>query len=594
MSSLKTQINLFRQKAKSFWSSFDFRKRIFHPGLNQQTIDRKLVYSLSTKKIPNTDQVRHLSRFLNPRELVLVKICALVVLANAVYLGIVFFQKHIELLPVAGGEYIEGAVGYPENVNPLYAANRDIDADLARLVYSSLLKYDGEGRLVNDLAENIQIENGKEYKVALRHGVKWQTGGELAADDVLFTFNLIQNSDYRSSLRSSFIGVTAEKIDDYTVKFVLSEPYAPFPELLTFGIMPKGAWQDIGPGSAAIADLNLKPVGSGPYRFKSLVKTREGDLKEYRLEINENYYGTKPYIKNITFIFFVNYQEAVRAFNDNKVMSLSYLPFESRKDILAKNSVRFNELARPQVVSLFFNSAKNKTLAEKDVRVALAAALDKKSILENILDGTYRLADGPLPDTSSAYNPNVTRYNYDPALAATTIKAKPLRTVLTVVGAGSNVALAEKIKDYWRTAGIEVSIRIISGDEVSTVIKNRDFEIFLYGEEIGGDPDVYAFWHSSQASTAGFNLSGYSNVEVDKLLAEARVETDSETRKAKYQKFQEIITADLPAIFLYYPTYTYIQSGRLSGFSGTAVIEPSDRWSGVSDWYLKTKKKINW
>ena len=374
----------------------------------------------------------------------------------------------------------------------------------------------------------------------------------------------------------------------------MAEPYAPFPDLLTFGILPANLWKNIAPNAAVLADLNLKPVGSGPYKFKSLVKSKTGDLKEYRLEANADYYGGQAYLKNITFIFFVDYIEAIKAFNDNQIMGLNYLPFTLRQEILAQNSVKFRELAQPQIISLFFNSVKNKTLADKDVRVALATALDKNQIIQEVFAGIHSPADGPILKESFAYNEEIKKYDYAPATAAETIKTKPVTAILTVIDSGNNVAVAEKVKDYWTKAGGQISLNIVSGDQAAEIVKNRNFEILLYGEFIGGDPDVFVFWHSSQAGERGFNLTGYNNPEADKLLAEARVSTDQAERISRYKKFQEIVVADLPAIFLYSPSYTYVQSNKLKGFSGTAIVDPGDRFSGVGGWYLKTKKKLTW
>ena len=139
-----------------------------------------------------------------------------------------------------------------------------------------------------------------------------------------------------------------------------------------------------------------------------------------------------------------------------------------------------------------------------------------------------------------------------------------------------------------------VTLKVISGEQAADTIKNRDFEILLYGESVGGDPDVYAFWHSSQIGAKGLNLAGYSNPEVDKLLTDARETTVLADRIAKYKKFQEDITADVPVIFLYSPTYTYVQSNKIQGFSGTTIIEPADRFDSIANWYLKTSKKLTW
>lgn len=563
--------------------------------MSQEEMDKKLVYSLSPRKIPTSDQIKHIKKFLNAREFLIVKICALAILVNAVYLGVVFTKKHLEYLPKAGGEYIEGVVGYPKAINPLYAVNRDIDSDLSRLIYSSLFKYDQNGVLGNDLAEAVDVSNdGKEYIISIKNNVKWHDGGNLTVDDILFTFSLIKEPSYRSPLRSALANVNAEKIDDNTIKFSLSDAYAPFKEMLTFGILPKSHWENINPDSAVIADLNMKPIGSGPYRFESLTKNKNGDLKEYRLAANEYYYGQKPYITEISFKFFVDYPGAIKALNDNQVAGLNYLPFYYRKELLAQDSLNFHELIQPQIVSIFFNSEKNKTLSDKEVRAALAFALDKDAIINDVFAGIYQRADGPILKNNYAYNDAIVKYDYSSETAATTFKNKPLTTTLTVVDSGSNLAVAEKIKAYWEKAGVVVTIKAISSSQAVSVIKERDFETLLYGEFVGGDPDVYAFWHSSQIGAKGLNLAAYNNAEADRLLVEGRIMTDVNERIGRYKKFQEIITNDIPVIFLYSPTYTYVQEHQLQGFFGTAIVEPADRFNGVSNWYLKTKKIINW
>lgn len=590
MDLLKTKIKFVWQRVKAVLPFFGFSKKVMPVDL-----DKKLVYSLSLRKVPNSGQMKHLKKFLNPREFLIVKICFLVVLINLAYLSVVFVKNHLQYSPISGGEYIEGVVGYPQTINPLYATNRDVDGDLSRLIYSSLFKYDENGKLSNDLVDSFSINpSNTEYLVKIKNNVKWHNGGNLTADDVIFTLSLIQDADYHSPLRPALANIIAEKVDDLSIKFSLTEPYAPFPELLTFGILPKGIWENISPQAAVLSDLNLKPIGSGPFKFKSLIKNTDGDLKNYYVMVNSDYYGKVPYLKTINFKFFVDYTEAVKALNDNQIMGLSYLPFDYRKDLLAKNSLQLNELVQPQIVSLFINTDKNKALADKDVRAALAFALDKEQILNEIFSGVYGRVDGPILSENFAYNGDISKYNYNPLAASATIKAKPLTVVLTVIDSGHNVAVAEKIKSYWEAAGVKSSVKIISGEQAANVIKDRDFEILLYGEAVGGDPDVYAFWHSSQAGPKGLNLANYNNPEVDKLLIEGRNTTNINDRIAKYKKFQEIITADLPVIFLYSPTYTYVQSQQLKGFSGTMIIEPANRFNGISDWYLKTNKKLTW
>lgn len=592
MTSFKNKTIFWRIKAKQRLSFFNlFKKRSF----NQKEADLQLVYKLSPNKIPNSEQLKHLKKFLNPRENLILKICLLVLVVNVIYLSVVFFQKHLQSLPIVGGDYTEALIGYPKAVNPIYVANRDVDADLSRLIYSSLFIYDKNGNLSNDLADSFTVSaDAKEYTITIKDNVYFHNNDKLSVDDVLFTFDLIKNQEFRSPYRAAFVGVEATKIDDYSIKFVLSEPYAPFPELLSFGILPKNIWKNVNPQSILLFEFNLKPIGSGPYKFKSLIKNKEGDLKEYRLSVNDNYYGLKPYIKNINFKFFVDYTEAIKALNDNQVNGLSYLPYEENKDLLAKNSLSIHELVRPQVVSLFFNKEKIKALADKNIRISLAQAINKEALVNSIFKGSYRVANGPIPASNFSYNDQLKNYDFDLSSASETLSNKNLSLTLSIIDRFENIAVANEIKNYWEQAGVKVVIKVIPVEQVASLIKNRDFEVLLYGESVGGDPDVYAFWHSSQISEKGLNIAAYNNPAVDKLLAEARVNVNSEERKISYKKFQEILSNDIPVIFLYSPTYTYIQDKKMKGFDVSAIIEPADRFSNISSWYLKTKSKLTW
>lgn len=589
MTSLKHKIFPYLAKAKQALGFFLFSKT--SGRLSQMDIDKKLVYSLSPRKIPSGRQLKYLPKFLTARENRILKICALIILVNLVYLGFFLAGKYLKSVPVAGGVYTEAIIGYPKAVNPLYAVSRDVDNDLSRLIYSSLFRYDATGKLSADLAADyILSEDKKEYIITIKSGVKWHNGGELTADDIIFTFNLIQNESYRSPLRTELAGVSLEKIDDKKIKFVLPEPYTPFLEMLSFGIMPKAVWEKIGPDAAALAEVNLKPIGSGPYKFKSLSKSKDGDLREYHLEVNKDYYGQVPYIEEINFKFYTDHAEAIADFNNGQIDSLSVLPFEYRSDLTVKDSTRIYDLLRPQIFGVFFNQGNNKLLEDKNVRVALAKAIDKEALVNELFAGAYQVADGPILKTNAAHGGNIANYNYNPEEAKSALTDKNLTIKLTVIDVNSNALVAEKIKTYWEAVGVTVSLEVVPLEQAANMVRNREFEALLYGQSVGGDPDVFAFWHSSEIGTKGLNLAAYNNTEVDQLLSEARSTASGEERIAKYQRFQEILTADIPTIFLYSPAYTYVHNRRVKGFEGQAVFEPADRFSLVSDWYIKTKK----
>ncbi len=592
MDLFKTKIIDIYKRVRSSWFISVFSSKSF---TKVDTLDKKLIYNLSSRKVPSYKQLKYLKKFLDNKEILVIKIALLLIFVSFSYLAFYFITHHISHLPLSGGEYIEGTVSYPQTINPLYAINRDIDSDLSHLIYSSLFHYDQNGILKKDLVDSFSISSdNKEYLIKIKNGVKWHDGNFLTADDIVFTFNLIKNPKYNSPLRFLFNNVSIEKIDNLRFKFKLSKAYSPFLENLTFGILPQSLWKNIAPNQVILSPLNLKPIGSGPFKFKSLIKNSLGDLKNYYLSVNDDYYAKRPYIKTINFKFFSNYNEAVKALNNHQIMALRRLPLSYRSSVLAPTAWQEHKLVKAEIVSIFFNKEKNKALADKDIRIALTRALNKDEIIKDVFSGLYQRSDGPLLSESLYYNKDLIKYKYDPILAAKTLKNKSFQLTLTVVDSGSNVAVAKKIKKYWKVVGVKVSLRIIPSDQIIEIIKNRDFEAILYGEEVGGDPDLYPFWHSSQISSQGLNLASYKNKTVDKLLLEARQNTNFKERLVRYKKIQSIITKDAPAIFLYSPIYIYVQGKKLKGFSGTILINPADRLDSISDWYLKTKNKINW
>ena len=141
--------------------------------------------------------------------------------------------------------------------------------------------------------------------------------------------------------------------------------------------------------------------------------------------------------------------------------------------------------------------------------------------------------------------------------------------------------------------GVKLVIRPIAPEEMyTTVLEPHDYELLLSGELLGGDSDVYAYWHSSQVKKGGFNLALYANSEADAHLEKARTITDENERAVQLRAFQDILAADLPAIFLYQSTYTYAISKKIKGVVMESILSPADRFSHVTRWYIKTKTKL--
>jgi peptide/nickel transport system substrate-binding protein len=623
-----------------------FLNNIFKKNLkdsNRQTFyDKQLVYSLSKSRIPTLSQLKYINKYLSPTEKWIIRASFLIIFLSLFYFSVSFYFNNLQIVPVSGGEYIEGLIGSPKHINPLYASTNDVDNDIAQLIYSSLFKRGVNGDLVYDLIENYTIsEDNKEYVFNIRQDVLWHSGTRLTVDDVIFTISAIQDQQYKSPLRSSLLGVGSERLDEYSFKLILTDPYAAFLEILTFGILPADLWAQISPDSALLAELNTKPIGSGPYKYNSLVKDKSGNIQKYNLTPNVDYYNFVPMV-DLSFVFFPDFIDAISALNANSINGISYLPHDLKEQILTQKAYNYYELYLPQLTVLFFNQERNPALADKAIRQALAYGLNRNQIIISALDGNAYVVDGPILANNFAYDPSLTKYNYDKAkseellesvdwkineitqddvskaeseleLDDENIKSKAEKIIS--MGAGmwrkkndnylvielktlerdENQLILEEIKKYWEELGVKTIIETIPITRInSEVIKTREFDVLFYGQVMGADPDPYAFWHSSQTGENGFNIANFVNKEADQLLEDARLISDQNARKEKYFRFQEIITDEIPAIFMYSPIYTYIQTNRLKGFNVKNIFVPKDRFANVNDWYLKTGKKLIW
>lgn len=603
------------------------------------------------------NRLKRLSEVLNSKEKIILASLGLVAVLSGSFTVGAWFWRQTRVVPAAGGEYIGALIGGPIYVNPILAQTNDVDTDLSRLVFSGLLKYDGNQNLVNDLAESYTVsDDQKTYTFQIKQGVTWQDKTPLTVDDIIFTVKSIQDPEFKSPLLLSLQGVDVEKIDDNSLQFILKKPFAPFTSLLTFGIIPEHIWGNVPPANFTLAEYNIKPIGSGPWVFRALTKDKQGAISSYTLERNPNYYGQKPLLDRVTFRFYSSIEDAVQAAKNKEVMGVSFVP-QNLASELPKNFEQYS-LLLPQYTALFFNQDKNDALKSIDDREALALAIDKNQILKEVLGGDGQTIDGPILPGSLGYDPDITKYAFDvdqaksildkagwkeisdtdyvtfmkakqaadnppadntttgsttpsagstnptPALAP---EAEPIETNgqtvfrkkgdsifeinLTTVDYPENRKAAEVIEADWRAIGVKTDITLVDPIRIQKdVIKPREYEAFLYGEIIGPDPDPFPFWHSSQADDPGLNLAQFKDKEADRLLVEARGTTDAKVREDDYKSFQDILAKQLPAIFLYSPTYTEALDKKIRGFNIQRISTPADRFNNLSDWYIKTRR----
>lgn len=524
-----------------------------------------------------------------------------------------WYQTHLQTVPAIGGTYTEALIGSPQFVNPLYASANDTDADIARLVYSGLMTWDPIAGLVPSLASTYTVsEDGKTYTLSLRQNAKWHDGTPVTARDILFTFASIQDPTTSSPLAPSFRGVTVSQIDDSTVSFVLSAPFSPFLSTLTVGILPAHIWEEIDPSAFRLAEQNLNPIGSGPFRFSSYEKDKKGSILSYTLERFPDYFEQSAFMEQLVFRFYGDAEQATQALNNREVDGLSFAGNTTARAVEEKGEHAVLHPRLPQITALFFNTRRENT-GQKNLRLALASALDKESILIDTVPKDARVLHAPIPPdllTAPTENPAPIQLERSESLLSalgwrknesgnrvqgTGASEKTLTLTLATVNQPDFTLMAERIATAWRALGITVQMKTLEvADARATIVQNHDFDVFLGSILLGPTADPYPFWHSSQTDEGGLNFSGWQNRSADALILNARTQTNPDKRKETLTAFTKLLNEELPAIFLAQPTYSYITSPKVHGVQLQQILVPSDRFGQVNQWYMKTKRTIAW
>ena len=501
----------------------------------------------------------------------------------------------------SGGVYVEGVIGNISTLNPLLAASEPEQA-ASRLLFSSLYNYDVTGALHTDLAESMTVKDDKVYTIKLRNAV-WHDGKKLTAEDVVYTINLIKNPQVRSPLRVNWLDISARAIDDSTVEFMLPAVYAGFSHALTFPVIPKHILQSVSPSSMREADFSSNPVGSGPFAVKR-VQTSESTSSTdvVRMEPNTKYYGAVSTLSRLELRAYGNESLLVKAVNSGEVSAASGLSLSAADNIKSKQYSTKHWLLNKGVYLLMNN--RSQTLQDARARQALRYATDTSSIRATVGDNVARL-DTPILQSQIAQKlPAAPDYSLDKA--KTLLKeagwtynqgqwkgkdGRPLAVAVTTSsGRDEYKKIVDALKQQWSKLGVDVQLREIDTSSTTTsfvqsVLQPRDYDALLYELELGADPDVFAYWHSSQASASGYNFANYSNRTVDNDLVGGRSRTNSALRAAKYIQFVNQWLNDAPAIGLYQSVGSYVLN------NGASIAEPrgslntmNDRYADVTTW----------
>lgn len=527
---------------------------------------------------------------------------ALVFLTSGIIWANLMLEAATVKVPVSSNIYREGIIGQPVTINPVFGGLNDADRDLIALLFSDLIA----------LSENYKAsDDGQTWNVILKPNLRWSDGRPLTSDDVIFTIDAIQNAGNQSPLFMTWHGIVANRISEREVEFTLRSPYAFFlNNLKELRVIPKHVFSVIPSENFYLSGFNLEPVGSGPYKFVSSEKRKDGFITSYHLATNEYFAMEKPFIKELEIRFYPNTAEIIKAFNAKKIDGFGGINPKNLEELKLNNKII--EKVMPQYYAIFINKSTSVSLENKNVIKALNLATNKENMVEAVFAGKALTVNQPLLPFINGYS-----QASDPGHEFSLEKAKEVldldkwiideKTGIRMKTSGNRTEIlefsmivpqipfltetAEIIKSDWEKIGVKLNLIALNPTDIANeVIKTRNYQMILFGNVLKNNPDIFSFWHSSEKFYPGLNLALYENKKVDNLLESVRKNFNEEDRKRGLAELQKLIAEDQPAIFLYSPIYLYAAPKDFGGFEEVAISIPSDRFRNVHKWYLKTER----
>lgn len=512
--------------------------------------------------------------------------------------------------PTKGGNYTEALIGTLQRLNPVLDSYNSVDQDVDRLLFSRLLTFDEHGMPVADLAKTWgNSKDGTIYTVELNPDARWHDGEPVTTADVVFTIELLRNGGtlVPQDLQDLWKDVEVIDLSPTVMQFKLPEAFAPFLDYLSFGIVPAHLLNGKSIDEINTMDFNLNPVGSGPYQFDHLIVEDE-QIVGVALKSFEDYYKKVPYIDQIIFRYYPDGAAAMQAYEDQMVNGIGRISDDTLNGALAEPDLGLYTARLPEMSLVFLNLNKPELpfFGIAEIRRALYMGINRQYLLDKVLNGQGLLANGPIFPESWAYYDAVEKVSYDPQRAKQLLndngyqlpveggavrvdeKGSELSFTLLYPDTDLHRNLAEAIQRDWQALGVGVNLEAVPYDQLINVrLANRDYDAALADLSFPQtpDPDPYPFWDSVQA-TGGQNYSQWNNNIVSQYLEEARVTPDRDARIRYYRSFQVIFAEELPALPLYYPVYTYGVDRQIQGIRMGPILQPSDRFTTILDWFL--------
>ena len=511
-------------------------------------------------------------------------------LAQAFWFG----DSYAEDVYTTGGTYTEATIGEVNSMNPLFATTNS-EKVLSKLMFATIATIDYSGHPGNQLAESITAsEDGQKWTVKLREGLKWSDGEPITNDDVIFTTELIKNPAVSTIYGANLANVKVSVNETGEIVFDLPSSYADFMSALNIPVVPKHILGDSDPKTLIENSFSNAPVTSGAFTFNATQSGMASNEKTYYLSAKENYYLGRPLLNSFAVHTYPAREEVINAVNAGSVTATAEL---SGADVEKISNGQFNERTSSLNAGAFiFFNMKRPTVGNIEMRKAIRQGINLAELRELVSEAVA--LDYPLVNAQIDIKdyPELPGNDFAAAQAKITELSgeEKIHLDIATVNAGYLPAVTGKLAELLEALGFEVNVSVYEENQefINNVVSKRSYDILVYEIELGADPDLLPYYHSSQATGSGLNLSNYKNAMVDDLLLGARDTMDNNLRTKKYEMFLRYWVDDVPAIGLYQPNLTYYYNKNVRTFSNNVrLVTAIDRFSDITDWAVNKTTK---
>ena len=504
--------------------------------------------------------------------------------------------------PVQYGTFTEGTTETLRSRNPLYA-NNTAEEDLSTLLHASLFTYDGNGKLIPELAEDIIEMDTHTFTVKIRDDALFHNDVPITADDVLFTIEMLRKNVAVSRYTHLWDGVNVTKVNEKELLITPDGKSLLFPEALTTPILPSYIWRKLPPDEWVRTRKTNNFIGAGPYKYSYETVDIDENPVEIQLERSDTYVLHSPYIREIRLRFYDTLNNLVNALQEGVVDAISSVSPADVETVraLGEQEQDLHQLTTDRVFGVFFNTTDGKILTDPLLRGILSQRLDREKIVSEILGGYAMPLWRPLARDRTEIDEKLTAdevertlndvgWRFDPSTGKRARDGKNLAITFVYPSFEEMEKIVDVIINSWEILGFTVTRVPLTLDGVERRAESGDFDAIFYGYNARTSKDLIPLWRSGDAQNlAALTSFGTPalNTHFDKLSASTQKD---DLQDVIYDDIRSEIEKGYPAVFLYSPSFLYFLNREVKNFDTKHINTPSDRFANIHNWYIKRDK----